>query len=400
MAKKTIDDIDVAGKRVLVRADFNVPLDGDRNITDDTRIRAALPTLWHLLEKGASLVLMSHLGRPHGQVVSGLSLAPVADLLHNLLGTSVHLAPDCVGAEVERMNADLKPGQVLLLENVRFHAEEEANDPEFAGKLAALGDLFVNDAFGTAHRAHASTEGITHHLPIAVSGYLMKKELQYLHEAVSSPERPFVAILGGAKVSDKIELVTSLMEKVDILLIGGGMAYTFLKSMGCEIGNSLLDEESLGVATDVLNRAQANPDLEILLPEDFIVAENISPDAVVQTVGRESIPAGWEGGDIGPETRRQFIERIENAGTVIWNGPLGVFETEPFAEGTLAVARALEQATWESGVVSIIGGGDTAAAVAQAGAAAKMTHVSTGGGASLECLSGRELPGVTALADA
>lgn len=400
MAKKTIDDIDVAGKRVLVRVDFNVPLDGDRNIIDDTRIKAALPTLWHLLERGASLVLMSHLGRPQGQVTSGLSLAPVAELLHNLLGTSVHFAPDCVGDQVERMAADLKAGQVLLLENVRFHQEEVANDPEFAARLASLGDLFVNDAFGTVHRAHASTEGITHHLPLAVSGYLMKKELQYLDEAVSNPKRPLVAILGGAKVSDKIELVTSLMKTVDALLIGGGMAYTFLKSMGCEIGNSLLDEDSLGVAAEILSCAEANPDLDIVLPVDIIVAEKIAPKAVTQAVGREAIPIDSAGGDIGLETRRQFIERIESAGTVIWNGPLGVFEMEPFAEGTLSVARALEQATWESGVVSIVGGGDTAAAVAQAGVAAKMTHVSTGGGASLECLSGRELPGVTALTDA
>ena len=399
MAKKTIDDVDVEGKRVLVRVDFNVPLDGDRNITDDTRVKAALPTLWHLLEKGASLVLMSHLGRPKGQVSPGLSLAPVAELLHHLLGTSVHLAPDCIGEEVERMATDLKPGQVLLLENLRFHPEEEANDAKFARQLAALGDLFVNDAFGAAHRAHASTEGITHHVPMAVSGYLMKKELHYLDEALSDPQRPFVAIFGGRKVSDKIEVLTNLMAKVDVLLIGGGMAYTFLKAKGLEIGNSLLEEGSVSLAKDLLAKAKKSKKLELLLPVDFVVAERIAAGVETQVVSVDEIPAEWEGADIGPETTKRFIEKVEGAGTVIWNGPLGVFEIESFAEGTLAVARALEQATWESGAVSIIGGGDTAAAVAQAGAAARMTHVSTGGGASLESLGGRELPGVNALAD-
>ena len=399
MPKKTIDDIEVAGKRVLVRVDFNVPLDGDRNITDDTRIQAALPTLWHLLEQGASLVLMSHLGRPHGQVVSGLSLGPVAGLLHNLLGTFVHLAPDSVGTEVEQMAVDLKAGQVLLLENVRFHPEEEANDPEYAAKLAALGDLFVNDAFGTAHRAHASTEGVTHHLPVCVGGYLMERELRYLDEAVADPKRPLVAILGGAKVAGKIELITTLMDKVDSLLVGGGMAYTFLKALGCEIGNSLLDEDSLGKAKEVLERAESDPKLDLLLPSDCVVADKIAPTAKTQIVSGDAIPASSEAGDIGPATRRQFVEKVEAAGTVIWNGPLGVFEMEPFSEGTRELALALEQATWELGVVSIIGGGDTAAAAAKAGVVSKMSHVSTGGGASLECLSGRSLPGVVALAD-
>ena len=399
MAKKTIDDVDVAGKRVLVRVDFNVPLDGDRNIADDTRVKAALPTLWHLLEKGASLVLMSHLGRPNGSVNPGLSLAPVAELLHHLLGTSVHLAPDCVGEEAERMAADLKPGQVLLLENLRFHPEEQANDAKFARQLASLGDLFVNDAFGTAHRAHASTEGITHHVPMAVGGYLMKKELHYLDEALSDPARPFVAILGGAKVSDKIDVLTNLMAKVDVLLIGGGMAYTFLKAKGLEVGNSLLEESSVSVAKELLAKAKKSRKLELILPVDFVVAERIAAGVETRVVSADGIPAEWEGADIGPETTKRFIEKVESAGTVLWNGPLGVFEIESFAEGTLAVARALEQATWESGAVSIIGGGDTVAAVAQAGAAERMTHLSTGGGASLESLGGRELPGVNALAD-
>ena len=399
MAKKTIDDVEVAGRRVLVRVDFNVPLDEDRNITDDTRIRAALPTLWHLLEKGASLVLMSHLGRPKGQPRPHLTLQPVADLLGQLLGTSVHLAPDCIGEEVASMARDLKPGQVLLLENLRFHPEEEANDADFARHLASLGDLYVNDAFGAAHRAHASTEGIAHHVSEAVSGYLMMKELQYLDEAVSDPQRPFVAILGGAKVSDKIAVIENLMEKLDVLLIGGGMAYTFFKAMGLEIGNSLLEEEAVAVAEGVLSAAEKKKGLELLLPVDCLVAERMAADAETRVVARDQIPVGWEGVDIGPETRQLFQAKVQEAGTVIWNGPLGVFEIEAFAEGTRVMAETLERATWESGVVSIIGGGDTAAAVAQAGAVAKMTHVSTGGGAALECLGGRVLPGVAALAD-
>ena len=401
MTKKTIDDVDVSGKRVLVRVDFNVPLDGDGNIADDTRIRAALPTLWHLLEKGASLVIMSHLGRPKGQRRSDLSLQPVADLLHLLLGTSAHLAPDCIGEEAESMARDLKPGQVLLLENLRFHSEEEDNDPDFARQLAALGDLYVNDAFGAAHRAHASTEGITHYVSDAVSGYLMKKELQYLDEAVSDPPRPFAMILGGAKVSDKVEVIEHLMDKLDVLMIGGGMAYTFLKALDLEIGNSLFEEEAVPVARKVLAAVEEKKkDLEFLLPVDFVVTDRIAAGAETKVVSRDQIPPDRQGADIGPETRALFQSRIREAGMVIWNGPLGVFEIEQFAEGTRSVAETLEQATWEAGVVSIIGGGDTAAAVTQAGLAAKMTHVSTGGGASLECLAGRVLPGVVALDDA
>ena len=399
MSKKTIDDVEVAGKQVLVRVDFNVPIDADRNITDDTRIKAALPTLWRLLERGASLVLMSHLGRPKGQHRPDLTLEPIAGLLHQLLGTSVHLAPDCVGEETRRMAGELKQGQALLLENLRFHPEEESNDPKFARDLAALGDIYVNDAFGAAHRAHASTEGITHHVGDAVSGYLMKRELQYLQEAIVDPQRPFVAILGGAKVSDKIEVVRNFLSKVDTLLIGGGMAYTFLKARGGEIGDSLVEEDALPLASDLMKEADASGG-KLLLPVDVVVADAITPDAATHIVPSDAIPPGSQGLDIGPKTTEIFAQKVAAAGTVVWNGPLGVFEVEPFASGTRSMAECLERATWESGTVTIIGGGDTAAAVAQAGVAERMTHVSTGGGASLECLGGRDLPGVTALTDA
>ena len=396
MAKKTIDDIDVAGKRVLVRVDFNVPLDGDAQITDDNRIRSALPTLWHLLEKGASLVLMSHLGRPKGAVSSGLSLGPVAKELHGHLGTSVLLAPDCIGGETADLARELKPGNVLLLENLRFHAEEEANDADFARQLAELGEgIYVNDAFGAAHRAHASTEGVTHHTKDNVAGYLMGKELKYLQEALAEPAQPFVAILGGAKVSDKIEVIENLLDKVDTLLIGGGMAYTFFKAQGREIGKSLLEEASVPIAADLLAKAGD----KLVLPVDCLVTQKFAAGAETQVVPTADMPVDWEGVDIGPQTRERFCQIVSDAGTVVWNGPLGVFEIEDFSAGTFAVARALEQATWESGAVSIVGGGDTAAAVAKAGAHKRMTHISTGGGASLESLGGCLLPGVEALDD-
>jgi len=398
LAKKTIDDIDVAGKRVLVRVDFNVPLDGDHNITDDARIRAALPTLWQLLEKGASLVLMSHLGRPKGQHRQGLSLGPVARVLHNHLGTSVQLAPDCVGEETAAMAADLQPGNILLLENLRFHPEEEANDESFAKELASLGDIYVNDAFGTAHRAHGSTEGITHHIGDAVAGYLMSKELKYLQETLATPARPFVAILGGAKVVDKIEVIENLLSKVDTLLIGGGMAYTFVKAQGKEIGQSLFDAETMDTAAGLMEKAKTHG-VDLQLPSDCVVVQELEAGTESRVVNTDEIPADWEGVDIGPATAAEYAERVAAAGTVIWNGPLGVFEIEDFAKGTNAVAVALEQATWDSGAVSIIGGGDTASAIAKAGAAQRMTHMSTGGGASLECLGGRDLPGVEALDD-
>jgi len=398
MAKRTIDDIDVGGKRVLVRVDFNVPLDGDHQITDDARIRAALPTLWQLLEKGSSLVLMSHLGRPKGQHRPGLSLDPVARALHNHLGTSVQLAPGCVGDETAAMATDLQLGNILLLENLRFHPEEEANDAGFAKELASLGHLYVNDAFGAAHRAHASTEGITHHVGDAVAGYLMSKELKYLQESLADPARPFVAILGGAKVLDKIEVIENLLGKVDSLLIGGGMAYTFLKAQGKEIGQSLFDAETMDTAGGLIEKAKAKG-VDIQLPTDCVVVQKLETGAESRVVTSDEIPADWEGVDIGPATAAEFAGRVADAGTVIWNGPLGVFEIDDFAKGTNVVAEALEQATWERGAVSIIGGGDTAAAVAKAGAAQRMTHMSTGGGASLECLGGRILPGVEALDD-
>ena len=397
MAKKTLSDIDVSGKRALVRVDFNVPLSEDQKITDDTRIRAAVPTIQYLLEGGASVVLMSHLGRPKGRVVPEMSLAPTAVRLGELLNLEVELAPDCVGSIVEERAAALEPGQVMLLENLRYKSEEEANDPDFARALAGLGDLYVNDAFGAAHRGHASTEGIAHHVSEAVSGLLMEREITYLDETLRQPARPFVAILGGAKISGKIEVIENLLDKVDALIVGGGMSYTFFKAMGLEIGVSLLEEDRIGVARDLITRCREQ-DVELLLPVDVVVADRFAVDAQTQVVNRDAMPEEWEGVDIGPNTRGLYSERVKGAGTVVWNGPLGVFEMEPFAQGTLGVAQALVEAT-EGGTISIIGGGDTAAAVTQMGLADGMTHISTGGGASLECMGGRILPGIVALSD-
>ena len=397
MAKKTLSDIDVSGKRALVRVDFNVPLSEDQKITDDTRIRAAVPTIQYLLEGGASVVLMSHLGRPKGRVVPEMSLAPTAVRLGDLLNLEVGLAPDCVGSIVEERAAALEPGQVMLLENLRYKSEEEANDPDFAKALAGLGDLYVNDAFGAAHRGHASTEGIAHHVSEAVSGLLMEREITYLDETLRQPARPFLAILGGAKISGKIEVIENLLAKVDALIVGGGMSYTFFKAMGLEIGVSLLEEDRIGVARDLIARCREQ-DVELLLPVDVVVADRFAVDAQTQVVSREAMPEEWEGVDIGPNTRALYSERVKGAGTVVWNGPLGVFEMEPFAQGTLGVAQALVKAT-EGGTISIIGGGDTAAAVTQMGLADGMTHISTGGGASLECMGGRILPGIVALSD-
>ena len=397
MAKRTIRNLDVAGKRVLVRVDFNVPLDEAGQIIDDTRIRAALPTVEHLLAQGASVILMSHLGRPRGQRVPELSLAPIAEHLSQLLGCAVAMAPDCVGAEVAAQAAALQPGQVLLLENVRFHPEEEQNEQSFAQQLADLGDAYVNDAFGAAHRAHASTEGVPRCMGSGASGLLMEQEISYLDEALRRPQRPFTAILGGAKISGKIELIEHLLDRVDVLLIGGGMAYTFFKAMGLEIGDSLLEEDRLETARQLLARVEKGG-LDLQLPVDCVVADRFAVDAQAQVVARDAIPRGWQGMDIGPRTRQRYADQIARGGTIVWNGPLGVCEMEPFANGTQQIVQALAVATRE-GALSIIGGGDTAAAVVQAGLAQTMTHVSTGGGASLECMSGRVLPGVAVLDD-
>ena len=397
MAKRTIRELDVAGKRVLVRVDFNVPLDEAGRIVDDTRIRAAVPTVEHLLAQGASVILMSHLGRPRGRRVPALSLAPVAERLSQLLGRAVGMAPDCVGTEVAAQAAALQPGQVLLLENVRFHPQEEQNERTFAQHLAELGDAYVNDAFGAAHRAHASTEGVPRCMGAGASGLLMEREIAYLDETLRCPQLPFTAVLGGAKISGKIELIEHLLDRVDALLIGGGMAYTFFKAMGLEIGDSLLEEDRIDTARQLLTRVEKGG-LDLQLPVDCVVADRFAADAQVQVVARDAIPRGWQGMDIGPQTRQRYADQIARGGTIVWNGPLGVCEMVPFAQGTQQVALALAAATRE-GAVSIIGGGDTAAAVAQAGLAQAMTHISTGGGASLECMSGRVLPGVAVLDD-
>jgi phosphoglycerate kinase len=392
MNKKTIEDIDVQDKRVLVRVDFNVPQDDSGAITDDTRIRAALPTIRYLIEHGGRVILMSHLGRPKG-VDPKWRLDPVAKRLTELLGQPVKKVDDCVGPEAEAAAQALGPGQVLLLENVRFHPEEEKNDPDFAQKLARLGDVYVNDAFGTAHRAHASTEGVAHYLP-AVSGFLLDKELEKLGGALHRPARPFVGILGGAKVKDKLGVIDHLLPLVDRLIIGGGMAYTFFKAQGLEIGNSLLDAERVDAAKKLLAE---NGD-KILLPVDVVVADSFDNPQKVETVPANAIPADMEGMDIGPETVRKFKEALKDAKTVVWNGPMGVFEKPRFAEGTRALAAALAEIS-EGEANVIIGGGDSAAAVEQMGFADRMDHISTGGGASLEFLEGRTLPGVAALQD-
>jgi 3-phosphoglycerate kinase len=392
--KKTIQDIEVTGKRVLVRVDFNVPQDETGKITDDTRIVASLPTLRYLIEHRARTILVSHLNRPQG-VTPQYTLAPVAERLSQLIHKVVPLLPDCVGPEVESRVEAMREGDVVLLENVRFHPEEEQNDPAFAQQLARLADVFVNDAFGTAHRAHASTEGVARIIP-GVAGFLMQKELDYLGGALSSPKRPFVAILGGKKVKDKIGVIQELIGKVDTLIIGGGMAYTFLKAKGLEIGKSLLDSSNLAFCKEIL----ANSGEKLLLPVDVVVTD-ANPFDVGEAACRtrvvpvDGIPADWEGADIGPQTIDKFRAAVQDAGTVVWNGPMGIFEFEKFAAGTRAMAQALA----DSNAITIIGGGDSAAAVQQMGFGDKMTHISTGGGASLEFLEGKPLPGVVALQD-
>lgn len=396
MNKLSVKDLNVKNQRVLVRVDFNVPMDDKLNITDDTRIRAALPTIEHLRGQGARVILCSHLGRPKGEPgdKEKFSLAPAAKRLGELLKTDVIMAPDVVGLQVEKLVSDLKEGQILMLENVRFVKGETKNDPEFSKQLAALADLYVNDAFGSAHRAHCSTEGVAHLVKQAAAGFLMEKEIEYLGRVLAAPDRPFVAILGGAKVSGKLEVIKSLLPKVDTLIIGGGMAYTFLKAKGIGIGKSLVEEDLIPTAKEILKQA-LDLNKALLLPIDHVVADDFKPDANRHVVPRGTIDEGWEGMDIGPETIKKFSAAIKPAKTVVWNGPMGVFEMAPFAQGTLAIAKLLA----ESKATTVVGGGDSVAAVTQMGLADKMTHVSTGGGASLEFLEGKQLPGVVALSE-
>ena len=393
MSKKTVRDIDLKGKKVIERCDFNVPLLEDGTIRDNTRIVAALPTIKYLLEQNCAVILCSHLGRPKGQVVPEMSLAPVAKELSKLLGQEVKLAKDVVGEDAQKLAKELKPGEVMLLENVRFEPGEEKNDPELAEKFADMAEVFVNDAFGTAHRAHASTEGVAHYLP-AVSGFLIEKELKFLGEALQNPERPFVSILGGSKVSDKIGVIDSLLEKVDVLLIGGGMAYTFYKALGYKIGNSICEDDKLDLAKELMKKAEEKG-VKMLLPIDNKLGKEFSANTETMYADRESIPDGWEGLDIGPKTIELYAEELRKAKTVIWNGTVGVAEFAAFAEGTNKLAQVLA----ELDATTIIGGGDTAAAIQKAGVADKMTHVSTGGGASLEFIEGKKLPGIECLLD-
>jgi phosphoglycerate kinase len=396
MNKLTIDDLKLKDKRVLVRVDFNVPLNEKKEVADDTRIVESLPTIKKILVEGGKAILMSHLGRPKGKDPN-LSLAPVAKRLEKLLGKPVKFVDDCIGEKVEKAVSELKSGECLLLENLRFYPQEEKNDPEFAKSLAKLGDVYVNDAFGTAHRAHASTEGVTKYFKECAAGYLMQKELKYLSMALSQPKRPFVAILGGSKISGKIDVIKNLMDKVDTLLIGGGMAFTFYKALGKEIGSSLVEMDKVELAKEILLEAgKKKVDLE--LPLDFVIAPEAKEDAVTKVVDKDNIPAGWKGLDIGPKTEELFKQKIEKANTVVWNGPMGVFEVDKFAKGTMAVAKELAEVTRRN-AVTIVGGGDSVAALAKANLEKKMTHVSTGGGASLEFLEGKTLPGIAALTD-
>lgn len=401
MSKKTLANLsasELSGKRAFVRVDFNVPLDDAGNITDDTRIRAALPTIQDLIQKGARVILASHFGRPKGQVNEKMRLTPAAKRLSELLGQEVVMCDDCIGESVAAKINSLANGQVAMLENVRFYAEEEKNDPEFAQKLAANADLYVNDAFGTAHRAHASTEGVTKYLSPAVAGYLIEKELQYLENAIANPQRPLAAIVGGSKVSSKIGVIETLLEKCDKLIIGGGMIFTFYKARGLNVGKSLVEEDKLDLARSLEAKAKEKG-VEFLLPTDVVVADNFAPDANSQTVSIENIPDGWMGLDIGPDSVKVFQEALADCKTVIWNGPMGVFEFDKFAVGTEAIARTLADIS-KKGAITIIGGGDSVAAVEKVGLADQMSHISTGGGASLELLEGKILPGIAALNDA
>ena len=392
ITKQTIDQVDLQGKRVIIRVDFNVPLDEDRKITDDSRIRAAIPTINHVVDEGGSVILCSHLGRPNGKVCPELSLAPVAKRLKRLLGKEVTFAPDCAGPLVKNLASQLQPGDVLLLENVRFHSGEEANDKEFASELASLGDVFINDAFGTAHRSHASTAGIPLFIKASAAGYLMKREVEYLEGAVESPVRPFVALLGGAKVSGKIGVIKNLENKVDKVVIGGGMAFTFLKAMNLEIGRSLVEDEMLGFAKGVYERS-VEQGIKFYLPVDCVVAASLDPGAETKIVPIQEIPEGWYGLDIGPASVKLFAEAVENAKTILWNGPMGMFERDAFARGTQAMAHAVANAY----ALTIVGGGSTALAIHRAGETDSMSFISTGGGAALTLLEGGNMPGLAAL---
>ncbi len=391
--KKSVEDIDVTGKRVLVRCDFNVPFDAQGNISDPKRINEALKTIKYLIDHKAKVILCSHLGRPKGEFNMKYSLAPVAAYLSKALGQEVKMASDVIGESAKSIAASLQDGEVELIENVRFHKEEEKNDPAFAKELASMADIYVNDAFGTAHRAHASTAGVAAYLP-AVCGFLIQKEITIMGGALANPKRPFAAILGGAKVSDKIGVINNLLEKVDTLIVGGGMAYTFMNAMGYSVGSSLCETDKVDLAKDMMAKAKEKG-VKFLIPIDNIVADKYAEDAAFQTVDSDKIPDGWMGLDIGPKTAQLFSDAIKGAGTVVWNGPMGVSEWKNFAGGTIAVAKAVA----ESGAISIIGGGDSAAAVEKLGYADKMTHISTGGGASLEFLEGLELPGIACLND-
>ena len=394
MDKKTIEKVDIKGKRVFIRADFNVPIDENGNITDDTRIRSTLPTINYALDAGAKVILASHLGRPKGKPDAKYTLAPVAIRLNRLLNKDVKFAKDCIGPDVEHTVQGMRPGDVLLLENLRFHAEEEKNDEGFSRSLAAFTDVYVNDAFGTAHRAHASTYGITKHVKFAVAGFLMKKEIEYLQKTVANPVRPFVAILGGAKVSGKIGVIENLKNKADKIIVGGAMAFTFSKARGQEVGNSLVEPDMLDVAQRT-RKSLRESNVKFYLPVDFVVAQNMEDGAQTKIVTSQEIPKGWVGLDIGPATTRLFTEAIQDAKTIIWNGPMGMFEKDAYSRGTFAIARAVADAY----ATTIVGGGDTDVAVHKAGVSDSITFISTGGGASLELLEGKELPGLAALTD-
>jgi len=397
MPKLTIDDLSLQGKRALVRVDFNVPIDESGHITDDLRIRESLPTIRKIIASGGKAILMSHLGRPKGKVAPEMRLTPVGLRLSEYLKQEIKLAPDCIGAETEQMAMNLSDGEVLLLENLRFHNEEEKNDPAFAQALAKLGEIYINDAFGTAHRAHASTEGVTHYIKTCAAGYLMQKEIDYLGKAIYNPAKPFVAVLGGAKVAGKIEIIEQILKKVNTVIIGGGMSFTFLKAQGKEIGGSLLEADKLDLARDTLKKAHEE-NVEILLPVDAVVAQAIDAHADIKVVPIDEIGVDWKGLDIGPRTANIYASVIRKSKTALWNGPMGVFEMDKFADGTKIVAGALADAT-KSGAITVVGGGDSAAAIDKFGLSDKVSHVSTGGGASLEFLGGLVLPGIAALTE-